>query len=42
MKTHKVLGLCSGDTYLVCTLDECETYVAYELADSFRIVPMDH
>lgn len=40
MKTHKVIGLWSGDTYLVGTLDECETYVAYEIADSFKIVPL--
>jgi len=38
MKTHKVIGLYSGETYLVGTLVECETYVAYEPADSFKIV----
>lgn len=40
MKTHKVVGIYSGDTYLTGTLDECQTYVAYELADSFHIVPL--
>lgn len=40
MKTHKVVGLYSGDSYFSGTLDECETYVAYEPADSFKIVPL--
>ena len=40
MKTHKVVGRYSGETYLIGTLDECETYVAYELADSFDVVPV--
>ena len=40
MKTHKVVGLYSGDSYFSGTLDECETYVAYEPADSFQIVPL--
>ncbi len=40
MKTHKVVGIYSGDTYLTGTLDECETYVAYEPADSFHIEPL--
>ena len=39
MKTHKVVGLYSGNIYLAGTLDECEIYVAYEPADSFKIVP---
>lgn len=41
MRTHKVIGIYSGDTYLTGTLDECESYVAYELADSFRIVSLN-
>jgi hypothetical protein len=41
-KTHKVVGLYSGDTYLTGTLDECETYVAYEIAGSFKIVPIEN
>ena len=40
MKTHKVVGLYSGDSYFSGTLYECETYVAYEPADSFKIVPL--
>lgn len=40
MKTHKVVGLYSGKTYLSGTLDECENYVAYEPADCFKIVPL--
>jgi hypothetical protein len=39
VKTHKVVGKYSGDLYLTGTLDECESFVAYELADSFLIVP---
>lgn len=40
MKTHKVVGLWSGKTYLVGTREECESYVAYEPADSFKIEPI--
>lgn len=40
MKTHKVVGLYSGNTYFVGTIDKCETFVAYELADSFKIVSL--
>lgn len=38
MKTHKVVGIFSGDTYFTGTLDACESYVAFEPADSFKIV----
>lgn len=40
MKTHKVVGLYSGNTYLTGTLADCEGYVAYEIADSFKIIPL--
>ena len=40
MKTHKVIGKWSKDFYMSGTLDECETFVAYEIADSFIIVPL--
>lgn len=40
MKTHKVVGLYSGDTYFTGTLAECEAYVAYEPADSFKIASL--
>ena len=39
MKTHKVVGLYSGDSYFSGTLDECETYVAHEPDESVKIVP---
>lgn len=39
MTTHKVIGLCSGNTYFSGSLDDCESYVAYELAGIFKIVP---
>lgn len=38
MKTHKVVGLYSGDIYFTGTLDECDSYVAFEPADSFKIL----
>jgi hypothetical protein len=39
MKTHKVVGIHSGNMYFSGTLDDCDAYVAYEPADSFMIVP---
>jgi hypothetical protein len=40
MKTHKVIGLYSSNTYFTGTLKECEAYVAYEPADSFKIAAL--
>ena len=40
MDAHKVVGLYSGETYFTGTLDECENYIAYEQAGSFKIVPL--
>ena len=41
MKTHKVIGIYSGDTYFVGTLNECEDFIDYEIADSFRLVALE-
>ena len=37
MKSHKVIGIHSKRVYFTGTLDQCENFIAYEIAGVFLI-----
>lgn len=39
MRMRNLVGRYREDIYIFCSQDECEIYSAYELADSFDIMP---